>query len=252
MIGSVKRGIEWLLCRSWIGVLVSRMQGDWVTSPSVPRGWAPVRVLAPRASVSHETRASLFWGFHEAQEIRYVSTHLPLDLPVIELGTSLGAVSAHIARHLNGGRRMVCVEANSRILSLARETILRNAPGTDVVLIPAAIDYKGETVPFAVSDDLISSHVAPGAEELSRVPAITLLSILEQFDVREYSLVCDIEGAEVQILENDLEALARCRMMVIELHATPRLSIDQMARVISAAGFERRAQHGAVFVFSRA
>jgi FkbM family methyltransferase len=252
MMGSLKRGIEWLLCRSWFGVFISRMQGDWITSPSIPRGWAPVRVLAPRATVSYATRASLFWGFHEAQEIRYVTAHLPLDLPVIELGTSLGAVSAHIARRLNGGRRMVCVEANSRILSLARETIFMNAPSTDVVLIPAAVDYRNETVPFAVSEDLISSRVAQGDELLSRVPAITLMSILEQVDVREYSLVCDIEGAELQILENDLEALARCRVMIIELHDTPTLSIDQMAQVIAAAGFHRKAQHGAVFVFSRA
>src|SRR4051812_45383584 len=96
----LKAIVEWLACRSAIGWTVSRMHGDWISSPSVPRGVPSVRVNVPRSVVSDATRASLFWGFHEAQEVRYVERFLPDDLDVVELGASLGVVTSHIARKL--------------------------------------------------------------------------------------------------------------------------------------------------------
>lgn len=251
MTSYIKRASEWILCRSIAGIALSRFLGDWITSPAVPRGFPPVRVLAPRAHVSDATRASLFWGFHEAQEIRYVRAYLTAGLPVVELGTSLGVVAAHIAQLLNGLNKLVCVEANPPLLALARETVLANSSNAEMVSLSAAVDYSGaRSSSFSVSDDLISSRLATGNNTV-QVPTITLSAVLAESGVEDYALVCDVEGAELQILENDIESLARCRMMIIELHATARASVADMAARIEGAGFNLTAQHGAVFVFSR-
>lgn len=233
-------------------MLVSRMLGDWITSPSVPRGHAPVRVLAPRAVVSDATRASLFWGFHEAQEIRYVNAYLTPDLPVVELGTSLGVVSAHVARRLNGARKLICVEANASALALARETILVNAPGAEVVRISGAVDYIGNSsASFIVSDDLISSRLGHTGSTAIRVRSITLSAVLAESGITDYALVCDVEGAESQILERDASSLEQCNIMIIELHAGGGTTVDAMAIEIGRLGFRCVDNHGAVHVFVR-
>ena len=252
MITSLKLLAERILCKSIVGVALSRTLGEWITSPSVPRGVEPVKVLAPRTKVSDATRASLFWGFHEAQEIRYVTSHLTGSLPVVELGTSLGVVSAHIARRLNGANKLVCVEANGSILALARETIFVNAPNTHVVTISGAIDYSGAPASsFTVSDDLISSRLAPPGKNAVAVPNITLSAVLAEANVGDYVLVCDVEGAESQILERDTKALDRCELMIIELHPGTHTSIDEMSARIQQRGFALVASHGAVSVFRR-
>ncbi len=252
MIGHFKRAVEWILCRSVIGVVVSSTLGDWITSPSIPRGFGPVRVLAPQATASYTTRASLFWGFHEAQEIRYVNTYLPSDVPVVELGTSLGVVSTHIARRLNGANKLVCVEANAQILVLARETILVNAPNANIVTVSGAIDYSGRsTTSFAVSNDLISSRLGISSDNATKVPSITLSAVLAESGVADYALVCDVEGAESQILERDANSLDRCKMMIIELHPEPGITVGAMALKIVRLGFRRVDSYGAVYVFER-
>lgn len=252
MIPFLKRSVEKLLCRGPVGLLVSVASGDWIISPSVPRGWRPVRVFAPGNAVPSDVRASLFWGFHEAQEIRFVNSWLSRELPVVELGTSLGVVAAHAARILDGRQKMVCVEANSRLLEMARATISANSPETQMSAVAGAVNYNASPrIPFIVSGDLISSHVGHGGTGLSYVPTVTLSAILREFEIGDYSLVCDIEGAELDLLENDSIALSRCRRIIAEFHSVRGKRAEEVAVMVENLGFTRSAQHGAVLVFTR-
>lgn len=250
MIGRLKAYAEWLACRSWIGTLISRLHGDWIRSPSVPRGFRAVHVCAPRGSVSDATRASLFWGFHEAQEIRYIERYVAPNLDVIELGASLGVVSAHIAKRLGRNQHLTCVEANPGLVALISKTIERNAPNANVEIVTSAIGYGADTVRFDVSEDVITSHVSQGGIASIEVPAIRLSAVVGS-NAREFCLVCDIEGSESQILDQDAASLRGSRLMIMELHASPARSVEQMVQQIKHLGFRRRDNHGAVYVFDR-
>src|SRR2546423_14009346 len=67
-------------------------------------------------AIAPRVKASLFWGFYESAEIRFVRQYLRRDCDAVELGSSLGVVSCNVRRRLMPRRRLVCVEANPRLL----------------------------------------------------------------------------------------------------------------------------------------
>src|SRR3954464_14359033 len=75
--------------------------------------------------VADETRAALFWGFYEGSERRAALRFLRPGLPVIELGASLGFLTALIARRI-APVAQVAVEANPALTSLLRRTLELN------------------------------------------------------------------------------------------------------------------------------
>jgi FkbM family methyltransferase len=209
-----------------------------------------VDTLAPR------TRAQMLWGLYESAERRLVAAHLRQGLDVVELGASLGVVSSHLARRLDPGRKLVCVEASPRLVGAITTNVRRNAPGARVEVVGAAIAYGTERVRIQLGEDTTTGRLAGSSEAAGiEVPAITLSRLLEAHDVGAYVLVMDIEGAEVSILREDPGALARCRQIIAELHGTSyggrTVSQEDLAREIEALGFRRTRQDGFVYLFDR-
>jgi FkbM family methyltransferase len=210
-------------------------------------------------------KASLFWGFYESPEIRFVHRYLRGDLDVVELGSSIGVVSAHIARRLSADRQLICVEPNPYLLDQIRINLALNAPHVRHRIVHGAIDYspgrQGE-VELEIGARNLGSRVASpvsgvtGAQALTRVPAVTLSGILSEHHIESYTLVADIEGAEAALLEHEETALARCRQLIIELHATtfgghavaPEALDDELRR---RHGFKLRDFRATVGVYER-
>lgn len=213
------------------------------------------RIQVPH-SVDPRVCAALFWGTYESAEIRYVRQFLEGDLDTVELGSSLGGVSCEVARKLQPGRRLVCVEANADLLPLLRDNVRANAPGSQVKVLHGAIDYGGSgSVQFAIGDSSLSSRVGAG-RVVRDVPAFTLAQVLRQEGVAEYALVCDIEGAEAASFSQDRHALDECRMLIIELHEVVsegvRHTPDTLISMIETnTPLRLLARYGEVCTFSR-
>lgn len=187
-----------------------------------------VRIEVP-AGGDPRVAAALFWGTYESAEIRFVRAHMPADLDVVELGSSLGGVSSEIARKLRPGQRMVCVEANPELLEVLGRNLKRNAPQVQVQLVHGAISYDGKPeVEFAIGESNLSSHLGAqgGSGRTRRVPALTLGGVLAKAGLGDYALVSDIEGAEAGLFTEDSAALARCRLLIIELHQVRHAGVD--------------------------
>lgn len=237
------------LCAPPFSSVVSAWMGD---SIRVGR----CTITATTSVTSAKTRASLFWGMYESAELRLVSKYLRSDLDVVELGSSIGVVSAHIAQRLGSNRRMVCVEASPSLLPTLEANVKANAPDAMVTFLNRAIAYvaPGESVAFSVSRNNVASHVGRGDREV-HVAATQLSELLRSAEIREYALVCDIEGAEAGIIHHDSRALGTCKQIIIELHQTEIagsiVSVEDLAALFVAEGFETKASYGPVHVFSR-
>ncbi len=233
------------LCRPFVGRLVGSLAKDLIPSRGTIIDTSSPYVLP-------EVKARLFWRLYESSEIRFIQRYLPANLDVIELGSSLGAVSAQIARRLAPGRRLICVEANPGLRGLASRNVHLNVPQAVVNALEAAIAYGTETVRFEIGRTSTDSRVGSAGVE---VPAIRLGQVLEHTGIGEYALVSDIEGAEAGIIVNDAAALGRCRFIVAELHATVNdgtvLSVDELLARLLSLGFILVARHGPVIVARR-
>ncbi len=203
--------------------------------------------------------ASIFWGFYESSEIRFAEKYFKGDTDIVELGSSCGIVSSHFVSKLQPYKKIIAVEANSGLLEVLKTNLERyKHNNVEIIILNNVVYYGAAQASFQISNNTTESRVANGltySEDIITIPAITLDSIVNRYQLNNYSLVCDIEGAEAAIFINEKAALDTCKYIFIELHtiqyAGVNYSVDQLTTMISQKGFDLKDKHGPVFYFSR-
>jgi FkbM family methyltransferase len=221
-IDAVRRLIPQAWKDAVAGVLCSTAVGDALRR--FFRGKIPHRghrILVDSQRVPPRTVAYIYFGLYERAEIDLVARFLPPDHDVVEFGASLGVNSCCIASKLMMGRRVVCVEADPDLARLASRTIALNGYVDRVTIVNAAVDYTGAArISLHRGDDTLSASIfGPKGTVGGKidVDTLTLRKLLDDWAIGEYSLVTDIEGAELAVLVDDREALKRCRAIIIEI-----------------------------------
>jgi FkbM family methyltransferase len=209
------------------------------------------------ADFSPSVRAQMFWGGYEGAETRMIRNFLRGSPSVVELGSSLGVTTAHIATVMAPGGRLVCVEANQALIRGLGERVAPHTTKLRVDLIHGAItDHSGMTE-LAIAGKTVGSHIgAPCPDEaIVQVPAMTLREVLRSTNMGRFDLVSDIEGAEAAFLLKDPEVLGTCRRAVIELHDTVvddhTVSVFDLIEAAAATGLRVASRHGPVVTLSR-
>ncbi|OAQ38587.1 hypothetical protein A5893_14330 [Pedobacter psychrophilus] len=163
----------------------------------------------------------LFWGLYEREDIYFIKKYLQPSVPAIEFGASLGVTTTQICKKVGTNTKVVSVEANPNLYANLLETKKKNNL-FNLEIISAAVDYSGnDKIGFSVNESTLSSSKNP--DDINTfVSAITLKDIVKKHLFTEYSLVCDIEGAEIELLlfEDSSEAILGCKTIIIELHET--------------------------------
>lgn len=201
---------------------------------------------------------ALLRGKYESEEAALIAKHLPPDLPVIELGGSLGVVSRLIRSRLAPATRHLVVEANPDLIDACSRNALANAaPGATEVL-NAALFHGGPEARFRIGEETHSNALDSGgnAGRVVAVPAVTLKDLHERIgSPSEFALVADIEGAEFALFEKDAETLAKAALAIVELHpkeyAKAGRSEGEMAGLIAKAGFRTAERQADVVLLRR-
>jgi FkbM family methyltransferase len=163
-------------------------------------------------------KAALLDQSYEAFERRAVQKYVDPELPVIELGGCIGVVSCITNHLLRNPRLHVVVEANPNAIPLLEAHRNRNGCGFEVV--NAAIAYCAESVTFLPASDFCSNTlVQRSAEAEVTVPAVHLGDIAGQRKFERFSLICDIEGHESDLVLNEIDVLRKANIVILETHA---------------------------------
>jgi FkbM family methyltransferase len=163
--------------------------------------------------------SGLAWlGVYETSERYAIARFLPRTLPVVELGGSAGIVACLTNRLLADPTRHVVVEANPHLVPVLERN--RQANRCRFRIQHAAVAYGAESIEFGVADDFLASSVATSATgRRVTVPATSLAKIVAEAGYDRCSVVCDIEGAEVELLENEADLIKRAvETLLIEVH----------------------------------
>jgi FkbM family methyltransferase len=186
-----------------------------------------------------------------------VSQFIKPGTNVLELGGSLGIVSASIRRAIGPHAFHLIVEANTALLDICRSNASIGAqPGT-VEVMNAAIDYSGKAqVRFCSSPDALGGHLASQSESGQPVKATTFRELADRMPSKPFALVCDIEGAEFELFQHDVDALSDVSLVIVETHPTrhcdgPR-AVERTVAALEDAGFKRMSAEDNVLTFSRA
>lgn len=182
-------------------------------------------------------------GEYEAGERRLAIKYLPRDKALIELGGCVGVVSCLINRHLEDPSRHWVLEANPAMLATLQRN--RDTNGASFEVLNTALAYAGPFVDFEVDDAFVGSRVSRSPPDsltsTIRVPATTLQTLASELGLHSFNVLCDIEGIECELIENETPLLKNyVGWLVMEEH--PRIvgdsAFQKMHAALHAAGFE--------------
>lgn len=191
----------------------------------------------------------LFLERHESQEVRQCRKFIRNGDRVLELGAGIGLIGTLCAQ-IAGSENVRCYEANPALEPLIRRNHRMNNVSPDLRI--RAIGKAGvPKTQFYVCDNIISSSLIDrGDTREIEVDADPIDDVIADF--RPTVIVCDIEGAEVDLLPDaDLSGVDR---VIIELH--PKIvgedRISELVADLARQGlhFETGQPHK-VAVFSR-
>jgi FkbM family methyltransferase len=223
----------WYGDHDWLGRLVE-LRGDWV------------RVEGCRFDLSHPQisrglKGRLLRGRYERSERELLSDWLDPNSPVIELGGGIGIVATLVNRRLRDPERHLVVEANPSLIGILNSRRIQNHAQFSAE--HGALDHSGsETVHLQVGDEFISGRVGAPSGDTVAVPAVTLEQLLARYPWTGLTLICDIEGAETELVEKEGETLGRhCDTLIIEVHPEfrSREQCDALFARLENLGFER-------------
>ena len=187
--------------------------------------------------ISDELKCRVFYGRYERTERELLRRHLRLDLPVVELGGGMGLVACIVNSRLQHPDQHVVVEANPLMLPLIERN--RGLNGSRFELVHAAIGYAGTHVALERGEDLLGSRFQSADDGDVRV--IRLGQILDRRGFATCTLICDIEGGEIELVQNELETL-RSRVELIVLEEHPEYCAEPvragMFKLLAGNGFE--------------
>ncbi|WP_438990686.1 FkbM family methyltransferase [Lentibacter sp.] len=195
---------------------------------------------------------------YEASEAYLISKYMPVGTNVVELGGCMGVISAVIRNQIGPDARHIVVEARHDLAQLVTLNASRNASPDKVKVVEAAIDYSGaETVSFAVGRNAHVGRVsAEGGKSSVTVSATTLRAVAKPMGGEKFALVCDIEGAETDLVAKESDIFTQIDLAIIELHphqyAAGQQAIDEMVATLASHGLQRVEQVENVVCFLRA
>lgn len=186
---------------------------------------------------------------YEEAERQAVKRFLDPALPVVELGGCIGVVSCLTSRLLSEPEKHVVVEPNWELLPILRQNRELNRCRFEIV--HAAVSHDAETITFNLSDNILASNLHGEEKQALVVSTVTLKRLLDEHRFERATLICDIEGAELQLVEKEIDTLAeRVVTIIMELHdrmvgAEP---VRRMLASLEQAGFRMIQQTSDVVV----
>jgi FkbM family methyltransferase len=164
------------------------------------------------------SKVAILTNLYELPERRAVARYLRRDLPVVELGGSIGVVACVTNRLLKDRTAHIVVEANP--LAIPHLERNRQLNRCKFEIVNRAIAYDANTVTFRPSSDMCGNSVtSAGDESPVTIPTVQLRDLLRHRGFGRFTLVCDIEGMEYELVCHEGDVLRNADTIIMETHA---------------------------------
>jgi FkbM family methyltransferase len=183
--------------------------------------------------ISLQLKSRFVTDAYERAERTLIERHLPRDRPVLELGACLGVLACIVNRRLAHRSHHVVVEPNPALIPiLERNRELNRAAFT---IEHGAIWYGASDATLMIHPVLAtSSSLTSSVGEPRTVPALSLTTLVERYQLHRAALILDIEGTECDLIRKEGRVLAdNIEILIMELH--PRIYGEDEAESIRVA-----------------
>ena len=169
-------------------------------------------------AVTEKIRASIVRGVYEQGEQKLIAEYINPGDNVIELGGGLGFIGAFTNIRLSEKTTHLVIEANPRLREVINQT--RELNKADFELISKAYHPTDKKVNFYLHPHFWSNSTVSDTGEAIDVETVNLQQLLDEYSLENFSLIVDIEGAEVGLMEEMDVLESHCKLLVVEFHDT--------------------------------
>ncbi len=189
--------------------------------------WDGIELSAPDGiSVAHQINEVLM-----LEKLRFDTPSNPI---IYDCGANVGVVSIYFKK-LFPQAKIIAFEADTKIASFLKENLRKNKV-EDISVVEKAVWVDSKGVDFGSEGaDAGSIH---RTQEKTRVPSVRLRDYLAS-EKRIAMLKIDIEGAELEVLEDCRDALNGVERIFVEFHCekSKPQKLDRMLSLLSENGF---------------
>lgn len=196
-----------------------------------------LRISVDNPLISRGHKSTIAFGIYELGEIDCVKRYLNPDDAVLELGGSIGVVSCLTNRLLARPERHLVVEANPVLVPTLKANAELN--GCRFTVIEAAAGSREPSVQFSMPPHFLMGRVDGADGHVVNVPSVRLADLAAKLG-RPFVLICDIEGAEIGVVDLEMETLRKsARLIIMEIHEHYTGEENaQMMHALADNGFE--------------
>jgi FkbM family methyltransferase len=189
---------------------------------------------------------------YEEFERRAAQQYIRPELPVVELGSCIGVVACVTNHVLEKGKLHVVVEANPLAIPIIETNRALNQCSFEI--LNAAIAYDRPSVTFCPSGTLDANSLRneSGSDPVT-VKTISLRDILEQRQIGAFTLICDIEGHESDLVQHEADVLRLAEVIILETHARiiGEAKTSELLGKLTEIGFKKIDEQATVLVLKR-
>lgn len=180
-------------------------------------------------------KSLIFFGVYERKERIIIQKYLKTGFDIIELGSSLGVITLLLCK--KSKKKVITVEANPCLNRNLNLTKFKNQLN-NLYIYSQAISYQQGFVKFEIDYNNLGSKISETNGTF--IQTIRIEDIVYQNNIKEFILISDIEGAEIEFILNlqDANIINNCVQIIIELHESKYNGIlyskDNMVKMIKS------------------
>lgn len=217
-----------------------------------PVQYSGINLDLSEGDISPFIKMRILVGTYENQEKVLIKRNLNSQTDVIELGGCLGATACVIDDLLDEETTHLVYEPNTELKPILERNKELNQANFEIKKEGYSSSGKDQT--FYITEQAWGAGMyseEKGVKEVT-IPTKSISSIFQGSDIDEFNLVADIEGAEFELIHDEIEILQeKCNKIIIEFHKIGEapLSIKEAKDILADAGFEKVDSRSNVMVY---
>ncbi len=191
----------------------------------------------PKDQTSRAYRACVLNGSYEADERELVRSFVQSADTVLELGACLGIVSCVTNKALADKTKHVVVEGNPMLIPTLQRNRELNACG--FVIENCAVSNESEVTFFLHPIYIVGGNTQRESKDSVRIPGRSWRDLDRKYGSFT-TLIMDVEGSELDVLEGSRELISRYRLVIAELHewAIGKEKVERCRELLRTGGLQ--------------
>ena len=175
---------------------------------------------------------------------------------IIEAGAGIGLISMYLKKK-SKNKKLIMIEPNQKMNNLIHNNFNINKFNLDEleILNYALSDSEKEKVEFQTYESDMANTISNQAldynfkkKNVDYVDTISLNYIIEKYQIKNFQLVLDIEGEEINVIKKNNAWLDKCASILLENHL-PKKDLNELNSYILNKGFSLIDKKENVFLF---